>query len=93
MKGPLSVQVHLGNPNKARIPELTIKNMPECEGGGWYMPVDEAKAITEVWNGFLVMTPQERNGLEPTWQALTAYWKERCEKAESMIENSQDKKC
>lgn len=50
---PLTVQVHLGNPKMARIPELTIRAMPECEGGGWYMPADQAEAIAAAWNSRL----------------------------------------
>ena len=55
LTGPLSVQVHLGNPNMARIPELTIRQMPVCEGGGWYMPADQAQALVEVWNNTLAI--------------------------------------
>lgn len=50
---PLTVQVHFGNPKMARIPELTIRQMPECEGGGWYMPTDEAEAVAAAWNSRL----------------------------------------
>lgn len=49
-KAPLTLQVHLGNPKMARIPELTIRPLPECEGGGWYMPADQAEAIVRAWN-------------------------------------------
>lgn len=52
-KSPLTMQVHLGNPKMARIPELVIKALPECEGGGWYMPADQAQAIMEAWNSLL----------------------------------------
>lgn len=47
---PLTVQVHLGNPKMARILELTIRTLPECEGGGWFMPADQAEAIASCWN-------------------------------------------
>lgn len=50
LKAPLTLQVHLANDRMARIPELTIRQMPECEGGGWYMPTDQAKALVQVWN-------------------------------------------
>lgn len=52
-KAPLTIQVHLGNPKMARIPELTIRTLPECEGGGWYMPADQAEAVVRAWNGLL----------------------------------------
>lgn len=55
---PLTVQTHLGNSRIARIPELAIRQMPECEGGGWYMPVDQAEAIASAWNSRL--TQQEK---------------------------------
>jgi hypothetical protein len=41
----LTLQHHLGNPNMCRIPELTIRQMPECEGGGWWMPREQAEQI------------------------------------------------
>ena len=41
----LTIQCHAGNPNMCRIPELKIRAMPECEGGGWYMPREQAEAI------------------------------------------------
>lgn len=41
----LTIQYHAGNPNLCRIPELTIRQMPECEGGGWYLPREQAEAI------------------------------------------------
>lgn len=59
---PLTVQTHLGNPRMARIPELTIRQMPECEGGGWYMPVDQAEAIASAWNSRLTSTGE--NGMK-----------------------------
>jgi len=40
-----TVQYHAGNPNLCRIPELNIGVMPECEGGGWYMPREQAELI------------------------------------------------
>lgn len=75
---PLTVQVLLGNPKMARIPELAIRAMPECEGGGWYMPADEAQAIVEAWNGFIANSPEPRAPL-PSWAELVAYWKDRFE--------------
>lgn len=78
---PLTMQVHLGNPKMARIPELTVRTMPECEGGGWYMPTDQAEAIIEIWNGFVDNSPDPGAPL-PTWAQLVAYWKDRAEKAE-----------
>ena len=41
----LTLQTHLGNPKMCRIPELDIRPMPECEGGGWWMPREQAEAI------------------------------------------------
>lgn len=41
----LTIQYHLGNPNMCRIPELTIRPMAECEGGGWWMPREQAERI------------------------------------------------
>lgn len=75
---PLTIQVHLGNPRMARIPELTIRPMPECEGGGWYMPVDQAQALVDAWNGFLDMSPEPSAPL-PSWAQLVAYWKDLAE--------------
>lgn len=75
---PLTIQTHLGNPKMARIPELTIRAMPECEGGGWFMPTEQAEALVAVWNGFVDMSPEPRAPL-PTWAQLSAYWKDRFE--------------
>lgn len=44
----LTIQHHAGNPNLCRIPELTIRPMPECEGGGWYMPREQAEALVKM---------------------------------------------
>jgi hypothetical protein len=41
----LTLLHHAGNPNMCRIPELTICTMPECEGGGWYLPRREAEFL------------------------------------------------
>jgi len=41
----LTIQHHIGNPNICKIPELTIRPMPECEGGGWYLSKSDAKQI------------------------------------------------
>lgn len=79
---PLTVQVQLGNPKMARIPELVVRTLPECEGGGWYMPTDQAEAIVEAWNGFVNNSPEPKAPL-PTWAQLVAYWKDRAEKAEA----------
>lgn len=40
-----TIQYHAGNPQLCRIPELKIGVMPECEGGGWYMPREQAEMI------------------------------------------------
>lgn len=44
----LTTLYHAGNPNLCRIPELTIRSMPECEGGGWYLPKDQAEALVQL---------------------------------------------
>lgn len=41
----LTIQFHGGNPSLCRIPELKIGVMPECEGGGWYMPREQAELL------------------------------------------------
>jgi hypothetical protein len=41
----LTIEYHAGNPSLCRIPELTIRSMPECEGGGWYMPREQAEML------------------------------------------------
>lgn len=41
----LTIQYHAGNPGLCRIPELKIGIMPECEGGGWHMPREQAELI------------------------------------------------
>ena len=86
---PLTMQVHLGNPKMARIPELTVRMMPECEGGGWYMPSDQAEAIVSAWNGFLDNSPEPKAPL-PTWAQLVAYWKSRAEKPVEITDAMQD---
>lgn len=43
----LTVRYHTGNPNLCRIPELRIRSLPECEGGGWYMPREQAELIVK----------------------------------------------
>lgn len=41
----LTIEYHAGNPNLCRIPELRIKAMPECEGGGWFIPREQAEYL------------------------------------------------
>lgn len=41
----LTIEYHAGNPNLCRIPELRIRPLPECEGGGWTIPRDQAELI------------------------------------------------
>lgn len=41
----LTIQYHSGNPDICRIPELKIRHLPECEGGGWWMPRRQAEDI------------------------------------------------
>lgn len=43
----LTVEYHAGNPRLCRIPELKIREMPECEGGGWYIPREQAEQIVK----------------------------------------------
>lgn len=82
IRAPLTVQVHLGNPKIARIAELDIRTLRECEGGGWYMPASQA--LVSAWNGYVNSAGDDAKGL-PTWAQLTAYWKERAEKAEAEL--------
>lgn len=84
IRAPLTVQVHLGNPKIARIAELDIRTLRECEGGGWYMPASQAEALVSAWNGYVNSAGDDAKGL-PTWAQLTAYWKERAEKAEAEL--------
>ncbi len=70
----LTVEYHAGNPNICRIPELKIRAVPECEGGGWYLPREQAEMIVKAVNllGVIavgadlgkstVSTPGESNG-------------------------------
>lgn len=39
------LQVHAGNPKIARLKGLKINRLPECEGGDWYMSIEDATAI------------------------------------------------
>lgn len=41
----LTIQYHSGNPNLCRIPELDVRRMPVCEGGGWWMPRAQAERL------------------------------------------------
>lgn len=82
ISAPLSIQVHFGNPGIARIPELHVRTMPQCEGGGWCMPTAEAEALVAAWNGFINTVQDEEREL-PTWAQLAAYWKDRSQKSEA----------
>lgn len=44
----LSIRYHAGNPNMCRIPELQIRQMAECEGGGWWMPKEHAEWLVRI---------------------------------------------
>lgn len=46
----LTVEYHAGNHGMCRIPELKIKLLPECEGGGWYLPREQAEMIVKAVN-------------------------------------------
>lgn len=84
IRAPISMIVHAGNPKIAKIPELTIRTLPECEGGGWYMPADQAETIVEIWNGFIANSPDPRAPL-PSWAQMVAYWKERAKTSEAAL--------
>ena len=44
------VQYHAGNPSICRVKGLTLKQLPECEGGGWFTDEKIAKIICEALN-------------------------------------------
>ena len=44
------VQYHAGNPKICRVKGLKLRQMPECEGGGWYTDEETAKIICEALN-------------------------------------------
>jgi len=46
----LSIKYHAGNPNICRIPEIAARPLPECEGGGFYIPRDQAEKIVAINN-------------------------------------------
>lgn len=39
------VETHVGNPSMARVVGPKFRQMPECEGGGWYTDAETARAI------------------------------------------------
>ena len=39
------IQIHVGNPNMARVIGPKFKSIPECEGGGWYTEPETARLI------------------------------------------------
>lgn len=54
----LTIQYHAGNPNLCRIPELKIRAMPECEGGGYYLLREQAEEIIRAVEASSVSRPQ-----------------------------------
>lgn len=46
----LTLEYHSGNPNLCRIPELKIKTIPECEGGGYSISREQAEALYQAVN-------------------------------------------
>lgn len=72
----LTVQYHAGNPNICRIPELKIRAMPECEGGGWYLPREQAEFLVRACEGLEDSTIDPKSPL-PTWIELVEYWRGR----------------
>lgn len=55
----LTVQYHAGNPNMCRIPELKLRTLPECEGGGWYLPREQAELLAQAVNALPPNHPPE----------------------------------
>jgi len=78
----LTIQYHAGNPNMCRIPELTIRQMPECEGGGWYLPREQAELLVRASEGYEDTTVDELDP-QPTWQQICDYWRTRALTSES----------
>jgi hypothetical protein len=77
----LTLMQHAGNPNMCRIPELTIRAMPKCEGGGWYLPRRQAEFLVRAAEAVEDTTVDSKHPL-PTWAELVDYWKARAEAAE-----------
>jgi hypothetical protein len=44
------IETHAGNPKIARVTNLNIKRLPECEGGGWYTDIQTACIIADAMN-------------------------------------------
>jgi len=61
-----TLQYHSANPNMCRIPELKIKQLHECEGGGWYMRREQAEEIVAAVNAY----DPKRDAVPVSWRLV-----------------------